>query len=51
MVCFSSPKIQQQVQRSVKLTSQLNKFSHLADNNMAEVEINDLRVVLKSISY
>jgi len=35
------PKIREQVQRSVKLTTQLNKFSHLADECTAEVELND----------
>lgn len=35
------PKIQEQVQRSVKLTTQLNKFSHLADEHTAQVELND----------
>ena len=35
------PKIKEQVQRSVKLTTQLNKFSHLADECTAEVELND----------
>jgi signal transduction histidine kinase len=35
------PKIREQVQRSVKLTTQLNKFSHLADESKAEVELND----------
>ena len=35
------PRIQEQVKRSVKLTTQLNKFSHLADESKAEVELND----------
>jgi len=35
------PRIQQQVKRSVKLTTQLNKFSHLTDEHTAQVEIND----------
>ena len=35
------PKIREQVQRSVKLTTQLNKFSHLTDEHTAQVEIND----------
>jgi signal transduction histidine kinase len=35
------PKIREQVQRSVKLTTQLNKFSHLADEYTAQVELND----------
>jgi len=34
-------KIKEQVQRSVKLTTQLNKFSHLADERTAQVELND----------
>ncbi len=35
------PKIREQVQRSVKLTTQLNKFSHLTDTRTAQVELND----------
>ena len=35
------PKIQEQVKRSVKLTTQLNKFSHLADEYKAQVKLND----------
>ena len=35
------PKIQEQIKRSVKLTTQLNKFSHLADEYTAQVELND----------
>ena len=35
------PKIREQVQRSVKLTTQLNKFSHLTDEYTAQVELND----------
>jgi C4-dicarboxylate-specific signal transduction histidine kinase len=35
------PKIREQVKRSVKLTTQLNKFSHLADEYRAQVELND----------
>jgi signal transduction histidine kinase len=35
------PKIGEQVQRSVKLTTQLNKFSHLSDEYTAQVELND----------
>ena len=35
------PRIQEQVQRSVKLTTQLNKFSHLTDTHTAQVELND----------
>ncbi len=36
------PRIKQQVERCVKLTNQLNKFSHLADEHTATVEINDI---------
>jgi len=35
------PRIREQVQRSVKLTTQLNKFSHLSDEYIAQVELND----------
>ena len=35
------PKIREQVQRGVKLTTQLNKFSHLSDEYTAQVELND----------
>jgi len=35
------PKIREQVQRSVTLTTQLNKFSHLSDEFSAQVELND----------
>ena len=35
------PKIQEQVQRSVKLTTQLNKFSHLTDTPKVQVKLND----------
>jgi signal transduction histidine kinase len=35
------PKIREQVQRSVTLTTQLNKFSHLSDEYTAQVELND----------
>ncbi len=35
------PKIREQVQRSVKLTTQLNKFSHLTDTPKVQVELND----------
>jgi len=38
----SLQKIQNQVQRGVKLTSQLNKFSHLPDNNKIDVDLNEL---------
>lgn len=38
----SLQKIQDQVQRGVKLTNQLNKFSHLSDNNKTDVDINEL---------
>ena len=36
----SLEKIQNQVQRGVKLTNQLNKFSHLSDSNKTEIELN-----------
>ncbi|MCW8994482.1 MAG: hypothetical protein OQK77_01570 [Psychromonas sp.] len=35
-------KIQNQVQRGVKLTSQLNKFSHLTDNYKNDIDLNEL---------
>jgi signal transduction histidine kinase len=35
------PRIRDQVQRSVNLTTQLNKFSHLTDERTAQVELND----------
>jgi len=38
----SLQKIQNQVQRGVKLTSQLNKFSHLSDNNKTDVDVNEI---------
>ena len=38
----SLQKIQNQVQRGVKLTSQLNKFSHLSDNTKTDIDLNDL---------
>jgi C4-dicarboxylate-specific signal transduction histidine kinase len=38
----SLQKIQNQVQRGVKLTSQLNKFSHLSDNDKADVDLNEI---------
>lgn len=37
----SLDKVQNQVQRGVKLTSQLNKFSHLSDSNKTEIDLND----------
>ena len=37
----SLEKIQNQVQRGVKLTSQLNKFSHLSDCNKTEIDLKD----------
>ena len=37
----SIQKIQNQVQRGVKLTSQLNKFSHLSDSHKTEIDLND----------
>ena len=37
----SLEKIQNQVQRGVKLTSQLNKFSHLSDSNKTEIDLKD----------
>lgn len=38
----SLQKIQNQIERGVKLTSQLNKFSHLPDNEISEVNLNEL---------
>ncbi|MGB5528645.1 MAG: hypothetical protein WBQ32_01635 [Ignavibacteriaceae bacterium] len=38
----SLQKIQNQVQRGIKLTCQLNKFSHLSDNIKTEVDLNEL---------
>ena len=38
----SLQKIQNQVQRGVKLTSQLNKFSHLSDNDKSDVNLNEI---------
>lgn len=38
---ISLDKVQNQVQRGVKLTSQLNKFSHLPDSNKTEIDLND----------
>ena len=35
-------KIQNQVLRGVKLTSQLNKFSHLTDNNKTDIDLKEL---------
>lgn len=35
-------RIREQVQRGVNLTTGLNKFSHLSDEHMAQVELNDL---------
>jgi two-component system NtrC family sensor kinase len=35
------PRIREQVQRGVQLTTQLNKFSHLSDEYTAQVELND----------
>ena len=35
----SLDKVQNQVQRGVKLTSQLNKFSHLSDSNKTEIDL------------
>jgi len=37
----SLDKVQNQIQRGVKLTSQLNKFSHLPDSNKTEIDLND----------
>ena len=38
----SLQKIQNQVQRGIKLTFQLNKFSHLSDTNKTEVDLNEI---------
>lgn len=38
----SLPKIKEQVQRGIKLTAQLNKFSHLPDNKICSTDLNDL---------
>ena len=38
----SLQKIQNQIERGVKLTDQLNKFSHLSDNDISEVNLNEL---------
>jgi len=38
----SLEKIQNQVQRGVKLTCQLNKFSHLSDTNKTDVDLNEI---------
>jgi two-component system NtrC family sensor kinase len=38
----SLQKIQNQVQRGVKLTTQLNKFSHLPDNDKIDVDLFEL---------
>jgi hypothetical protein len=38
----SLQKIQNQVQRGIKLTCQLNKFSHLSDTNKTDVDLNEL---------
>ena len=35
-------RIREQVQRGVKLTTSLNRFSHLSDENVTQVELNDL---------
>ncbi len=35
------PRIQEQVSRGTKLSTQLNKFSHLTYNSKAKVEINE----------
>jgi C4-dicarboxylate-specific signal transduction histidine kinase len=37
----SLEKIQNQVHRGVKLTSQLNKFSHLSDSSKTEIDLNE----------
>jgi hypothetical protein len=36
------PKIEKQVLRGVKLTTQLNKFSHFSDGYKVQVELNDI---------
>ena len=38
----SLQKIQNQVQRGIKLTCQLNKFSHLSDTNKTDVDVNEI---------
>ena len=38
----SLQKIQNQVERGVKLASQLNRFSHLSDNDVGEINLNEL---------
>ena len=38
----SLDKIQNQIHRGVKLTSQLNKFSHLSDSKKTEIDLNEL---------
>ena len=38
----SLQKIQNQVQRGIKLTCQLNKFSHLSDNSKTDVDVNEI---------
>jgi C4-dicarboxylate-specific signal transduction histidine kinase len=38
----SLEKIQNQVQRGIKLTCQLNKFSHLSDTNKTDVDLNEI---------
>ena len=39
---ISLEKIQNQVKRGVKLTSQLNKFSHLSDSDKTDVDLNGI---------
>jgi len=39
---ISLQKIQNQVQRGIKLTCQLNKFSHLSDTNKTDVDLNEI---------
>jgi C4-dicarboxylate-specific signal transduction histidine kinase len=39
---ISLQKIQNQVQRGIKLTCQLNKFSHLSDTNKSDVDLNEI---------
>ena len=38
----SLQKIQNQVQRGIKLTCQLNKFSHLSDSSKTDVDVNEI---------
>jgi len=38
----SLQKIQNQIKRGVELTSQLNKFSHLTDNNKTDLDLNEI---------